>query len=110
MAMNMQPDLFIIAFHVMLIVPLLFLSVFSLCSTRVARWRASLYRVLFWDTSIRILMELYLEVVMFAMINIETEKQNSKELYVVRFSNDLAYALLSIALVAPVILFIYVWC
>ena len=94
----MQPDLLFFVCLIPMLVLLLLMIIVAKCCTVARRTRNYLCKTLFWTTSLRLMMELYLEIVMFAIVNIIMLKDNNKDLLVTRLSDNMAIAFLLLAI------------
>ena len=66
--LNMQPDILVFFGALLLLVPWILLLLLAKLFDKLRRLKNFLQRLIFWRAPIRIMMEIYLELVMFATI------------------------------------------
>ena len=73
---------------------------------RASKVRASVQKLLFWNGSIRLFMEGYLDIALFSMLNIY-EEYKIEGLIVIDVSNITAYCMLALCGGVPIVLLIH---
>ena len=97
------------AFQTSLIVVLFLFYVIGKLYARANTVFKKIYEYLFWNGTIRYYMEAYLDLCLFAMLNI-SEIQWPENQPTVTTSNYIAYIVLTLCCVGPIVLCLIVWC
>mmetsp|Transcript_46376 Transcript_46376/g.61427 ORF Transcript_46376/g.61427 Transcript_46376/m.61427 type:complete len:133 (+) Transcript_46376:1068-1466(+) len=103
---NASNYLFNFTLHMSLVMILLFSITFSRVSARCHKLHGKLRNHMFWNGTIRMFMEAYLDFALFSLLNIQS-MQWPEGLAVVAVSNYLSYALLGFCGAIPFILLVF---